>query len=205
MPVAVLSRHAPIIGQQGRYVGQLDVAADLSDGAALQNLAAGLPTGAVWISSQLARAQDTLAALARLVEEDPESLVEPAFAEQNFGQWQGRGYDEVHAETGDQVWNEPASLTPLGGESFDDLVSRVGAAIKAHTARHRGAHIIAVAHGGTIRGAVALALGCTPERALGISVDNLSLTRLDALGVEGGLRWRVGCVNGSAPPRSEEK
>lgn len=189
-------RHAPVIGEEGRYVGHRDMVADLSDTTSLQGLADQLPSNAVWISSHLVRARGTLGALAGLVEGAPEPQVEPAFAEQNFGQWQGRGYDEVYAETGHQIWNDPASLTPPGGESFNGLISRVGAAIAVRTEGHRGADIISVAHGGTIRGAVALALGCSPERALGISVDNLSLTRLDAMQVDDGIRWRIGCVNG---------
>jgi alpha-ribazole phosphatase len=188
-------RHAPVTGQEGRYVGHRDVAADVSDSGSLQRLAARLPPNAVWISSHLVRTRDTLAALAGFMDPAREPLVEPAFAEQHFGDWQGRSYDEVYAETGQQIWHDPASLTPPGGESFKALAARVAVAIETFTGRYPGADIIAVAHGGTIRAALALALGCTPDRALGVSVDNLSLTRLDAMPVDDGIRWSVGCVN----------
>jgi alpha-ribazole phosphatase len=48
-----------------------------------------------------------------------------------------------------------------------------------------------VAHGGAIRAAVAHALKIGPDSALHLSVQNLSLTRIDHT-PEG---WRVVCVN----------
>jgi broad specificity phosphatase PhoE len=73
---------------------------------------------------------------------------------------------------------------------------RVQRAIHRHTATHAGRDIVAVTHGGTIRAALALALGLMPGGALGFSVDNLSLTRLDHIaGPDGAGAWRVVGVN----------
>jgi len=58
---------------------------------------------------------------------------------------------------------------------------------------------VCVAHGGSIRGAVSQALGLHHERGLSLTIDNLSLTRLDH--IEGGTlngagqSWRVVGVN----------
>jgi len=51
--------------------------------------------------------------------------------------------------------------------------------------------VIVVAHAGTIRAALALALELSPDRALSFVIDPLSLTRLDRL--DDG--WRVVTVN----------
>lgn len=45
-------RHAPVVEQVGRLYGQTDLACDTSDTAALKALAAILPKGALWVTSQ---------------------------------------------------------------------------------------------------------------------------------------------------------
>ena len=64
---------------------------------------------------------------------------------------------------------------------------------------HVGRDIVAVAHGGSIRAALAMALGIDAAAAMALVVDTLSLTRIDH--VAGGLlrgrggAWRIGGVN----------
>ena len=56
--------------------------------------------------------------------------------------------------------------------------------------------MVAIAHGGTIRAAISLALDLEPEAVLSISIDNLSATRLDYIEDERvGSAWRVVTVN----------
>jgi broad specificity phosphatase PhoE len=50
---------------------------------------------------------------------------------------------------------------------------------------------VAVSHGGAIRAAVAYALQIGPDNALHLSVNNLSLTRME----RHSRGWRVVCVN----------
>ena len=71
--------------------------------------------------------------------------------------------------------NEPAP----GGESFMDLYNRTTRAIDRIMTEHAGKDIIAVAHGGTIKAAVGLALGGQVEAGLAFDIDNVSVTRLD--------------------------
>ena len=55
--------------------------------------------------------------------------------------------------------------------------------------------MIAVAHGGTIKAAIGLALGNQPERGLAFTVDNCSVTRLDHI-TSGSINvWRLPMVN----------
>ena len=90
----------------------------------------------------------------------------------------------------------PASERPPGGESFEDVIARVAAAMERITAEHAGRDIVAVVHGGTIRAALSVALGIDPERALGFAVDTCSVTRMDYLeGATEGAAWRIVAVN----------
>ena len=65
---------------------------------------------------------------------------------------------------------------------------------------NRGRDVIAVAHGGTIRAALGLALGLEPEACLAFTMENCSVTRIDHIDGPGmGHGWRVVTVN--RPPR----
>ena len=190
-------RHAPVTSDGGRIYGQRDIECDLSDRAAFAALAATLPREAVWVVSNLKRSQMTARAIHEAGMVAVEPIVEPGFAEQHFGAWQGRVRAEVYAERHDWrgFWLAPAHATPPGGESFVALLERTESAIRRLNARHAGRDIVAVAHGGTIRAALAVALRLDPEVALAFAADNLSLTRIDHIGEERGEAWRVGGVN----------
>ena len=76
------------------------------------------------------------------------------------------------------------------------------AAVDRLSGEHAGRDIVVVAHGGSIRAAVALALDLDPEKALALTVDNCSLTRLDHIAgaagshaADGAHSWRVGQLN----------
>jgi len=161
-----------------------------------------LPKGAVWVASNLQRTHQTAAAIGDAGHPLPEILVEPDLAEQHFGDWQGMTFDELNASKDDayhKFWVAPAHHTPPGGESFEAVIERVGPVIDRLSAEHKGRDIVAVAHGGTIRAALALALGIAPEGALAFSVHNLSITRVDHLpGAGQGGDWAVVAVNGLA-------
>ena len=199
-------RHAPVVGNGGRIHGQDDVPCDTSDTRAFQALAAALPADAVWVTSPLARAVDTAKAITAAGVPARLSIVERDLVEQNFGQWQGLWWKDIEAADDpayEAYWRAPALNAPPGGESFADLARRVAAVMGRLTAEYAGADIVAVTHGGTIRGALTLALALEPGQALSIKVDTLSLTRInhvdDAVAARRGGAWRVVGVN--LPPR----
>jgi broad specificity phosphatase PhoE len=194
-------RHAPVIGVNGRVYGQDDIDSDTGDEAEFKHLAGLLPHDAVWLVSHLKRTHQTASAIiaARVTHTVPAPIITSELAEQHFGEWQGMSYAELEAVRGAdylRFWHSPASERPPGGESFEDVVARVGAAMERVTAEHAGRDIVAVVHGGTIRAALSIALGIEPERALGFSVDTCSVTRLDHLkGAAEGAAWRIVAVN----------
>jgi alpha-ribazole phosphatase len=202
-------RHAPVTVNKGCCYGQTDFPCEVGDEAAFRAIAERLPQDAVWIASPLKRTHMTAAALVAAGARGPDPIpgpgiiIDPELIEQHFGDWQGVSYNELHARRGDEwhrFWLAPAHETPPGGENFANVVRRVGAAILRLNETYQGCDIVAVGHGGTIRAALALALGMPPENALGFAVDNLSLTRIEHFPEPGGAHgWRVAAVN--QPPR----
>ena len=201
-------RHAPV-DSGGRIYGQSDMHCDCSDTRMFTGLVEQLPHPAVWVVSDLRRTHETAAAIVRAGLPGPDRIPGPQapaladLAEQHFGDWQGLTYEELqHSRDGafHRFWHAPAHETPPGGESFVAMIERVSRAIHRLVAGHAGHDIVAVAHGGTIRSALALALGLDPEAALAFTIENCSLTRIDHIDGPGmGHGWRVVTVN--RPPR----
>jgi alpha-ribazole phosphatase len=193
-------RHAPAIDHEGRLYGQRDVDCDCSDATAMAALARALPTDAVWVTTPLKRTRETAEAIRKAAEGPPlgaEPIVEPLLMEQNFGAWQGQKRSEVIKH---RTWIAAAEEVPPGGENFVSVTMRVRRAIESMNQEYRGRDIVAVAHGGTIRSALGVALDLTPELALAFAVDNLSLTVLERFSETGRSHdWRVVTVN--RPPR----
>lgn len=187
-------RHAPIVGAPGRIYGQTDAGCDTGDRQSFRALAKLLPIDALWVISSLRRTRETAEAIATAGMAVPEPLVEPDFAEQNFGRWQGLKWEEMEAAEPaayDAFWRNPTRNAPPEGESYVAQIARTRAAIERLTAEHPGRNVVSVSHGGTIRAAVAVALGLTPEAAMAVVVDNLSVTRINYV-EDGLLRARAG-------------
>jgi alpha-ribazole phosphatase len=193
-------RHGPVHNPDRRLYGQNDIDAHFPDDNALAALRGQLPRDALWLTSGLKRTHQTAAALGRDL---AECHRHPTLNEQHFGDWQGLDFASLKQLGADfeRLWNDPGETRPPGGESFADVLDRVGETVTRLTAKHAGRDIVAVAHGGSIRAALALALGLDARAALGFRIDTLSLTRIDHVprGAEpspGSLtRWQVGGVN----------
>ena len=187
-------RHAPVPDPENRICGRLDPPCDLSDQDRLSALAQLLPRQAVVVESGLLRCTQTLGAIEAGGLPVAPALVEPSLQEQDFGRWQGRRWSELDGRDDPEVaafWINPAGVAPPGGESFAAMIERVRATIVRLNALYEGRDIIVIAHAGTIRAALAIALGLQPRAALSFVIDPLSLTRLDAV-ADG---WRVAGVN----------
>lgn len=192
-------RHAPV-PDGGRIYGQRDLDCDCTDANMFAALAKTLPRDAVWLTSQLKRTRQTAAAIMAAMggADRREPIPVPELAEQDLGDWQGLARAEFFASrtpARHNFWFAPARERAPGGESFCDVVARVGATVERLTAQFRGRAIIAVAHGGTIRAALALALRLDPEAALAFVVEHCSITRIDHLGGDAAFCWRIGTVN----------
>jgi alpha-ribazole phosphatase len=187
-------RHAPVPDPTPRITGGLDPDADISETESFAALADALPAHPVLIESGLKRCRQTAEALREAGMILPPPIIEPAFVEQDFGHWQGHSWAELSDAKDPDLkpfWAAPAATAPPGGESFLQVVDRVRPAILRLSAEHGGRDILCVAHAGSIRAALAVALDLPAEKALQFALDPLSLTRLD-VGIGG---WRVDRVN----------
>jgi broad specificity phosphatase PhoE len=194
-----LVRHA-LVDENARAIlyGVMDVplceTTLLEQAPMYQALARRLPRPAVWKVTPLSRTRRTAEAIFAAGYPRSEPQVEPDLIEQSLGEWQGL----PHAELPERLtlpkhafWPLSGDERPPGGETMNDVIARVGAALERLSVEHRGQDVVIVSHGGAIRGAIAHALRIGPDNALHLSVQNLSLTRLERH--EDG--WRVVCVN----------
>lgn len=157
-------------------------------------LATRLPRPARWYVTPLSRTRQTAEAIWRAGYPEPEATVEPGLIEQSMGEWHGTPHAEVPGKLSlpaHPFWPLGAHERPPGGESIADVIERVGVTMERLAAAHRGEDVVVVSHGGTIRAAIAHALRIGAENALHLSVENISLTRLERFTAA----WRVTCVN----------
>ena len=162
-------------------------------------LAARLPERAHWLVSPLSRTHRTAEAIfdAGYTLADgsrPALQVEPELIEQNLGRWQGLTYDRLPGHLHlppHPFWPVGATDRPPEGESVADVCARVGHLLDRLAAQYARQDVVAIAHGGVIRCALAHALRVHAETALHFSVQNLSITILERLDAG----WRVVTVN----------
>lgn len=192
-------RHAPVREDGGRIYGQKDIGCDTSDSVVMEAVGKILPHKAVWYASNLKRTHQTAEAIWAAGFPKPATLIqEAAFAEQNLGEWQGLNRAAFFASRPVEVgsyWFAPIDDPAPGGESFLDVYNRVRAAVDRINAAHAGRDVIVVAHGGTIKAAIGLALGGMVEKGLAFTIDNCSVTRLDHLASQSHSGWRLPMVN----------
>jgi alpha-ribazole phosphatase len=187
MPVSelLLIRHAPAL-HEGRLAGRRDVPADTRDAQVLTALRRAAGAVDQVIASPALRCRQTAAALWH----DMPAHLDERLWEQDFGTWEGLPFDEV-PDTGTLPLADLAAHAPPGGESFAAMCARVIPALE-EIGDLEGRTAI-VAHAGTVRAGLAMALGVTAP-ALGFMVHPLSITRL--IPCEG--VWAIGNVNAVA-------
>jgi alpha-ribazole phosphatase len=190
-------RHAPVREDGGCIYGQKDLGCDTSDRIVFEAVGKILPRNATWYASTLKRTHQTADAIWAAGFPRPSAMPhEKAFAEQHLGEWQGMNRAAFLASRPvGSHWFAAIDEPAPGGESFMDLYNRVKLAIDRINLEQAGKDVIAVAHGGTIKAAVGLALGGLVEKGLAFDIDNCSVTRLDHLASAGHASWRLPMVN----------
>lgn len=184
-PRLILVRHGLADGAAGRCVGHADLALSAPGAAAVRRLVRSWsgPPPARLVTSDLARAADTAALFADAwgMRAEPDARLR----EMHFGEWEGRGWDEIGAGDAARLhrwmsgWTEERAP---GGEGFPDVAARVAAWVADLRAScGGGATVLAVAHAGSIRALLCHLLGWTPAQAFRARVDHAHATAL-ALG-----------------------
>lgn len=178
----VLVRHGITpLNEQSRYQGVLD--ADLSAAGVaqahalrgrLQNLVDRLPGPVAVHSSDRLRALRTAA----LALPGRRAHVTPALRELDFGEFDGRTYEDNLARFGADftAWiDRPDQVTPRGGESLSALTART---LGWTESLPRTGSVVAFTHGGPIRALLAAARGVAFTRITS-SVEPCAIIVLD--------------------------
>ena len=164
-----------------RIQGQLDIGLNQLGRWQAQRLAEALADEALdaVYASDLARARDTAQPLARRA--GLAVHTDPGLRERGFGVFEGLTFDEIEQRfpDGARRWRQrDASFGSEGGETLTAFYARAVAAVTALAARHRGQHIVVVAHGGVLdalyRAATRVALAAPRTGQVG----NASINRL---------------------------
>ena len=171
----ILVRHTePEASARGRCYGRLDI--DLSDEGrrhadALGTALASFGVRAV-LSSPLRRARETARLIGARLRLEPR--VHPDLAEIDFGELEGRAYEEIAVSDPSlyRAWMErPTAVRFPGGESYSDLRERVLAALAEIRAEHPDSVVTLVAHGGVIRVILASALALPDDEIFRLAQD----------------------------------
>lgn len=178
----LLIRHAePDEDARGRCYGRLDVGLSPTGLVSAKRLAESLhdvELEKVYVSPRR-RAVQTVAALGGT------PSVDDRLRELDFGELEGRTYDEIERERPVffRRWMETPTLVRFpGGESYAELRERVAAAVDDVVAAHAGRTVGLVSHGGVIRAALVVALGLPDDRAFAFDVGYARISVVDWFG-----------------------
>ena len=151
MTTIVLVRHGETdLNRDRRFRGRLDVPLNAVGRGQAEACARRItdewkPTGVY--SSPLSRAVQTAQPIARGLGLSVQ--VDAAFADLDYGQWQGLTLDEARRRWPDLVeaWHKDAAcVAPPGGESLLEVQSRAVAGLRAIVARREPTTLVVVAH-----------------------------------------------------------
>ena len=180
----LLVSHASTAAQRaGRFPADdpLDARGLAAAGAARTRLA--LPDDAAVFVSPALCARETALALGLA------ATLDDALADIGYGDWQGRRLADLAAEAPQELaaWTHDPDAAPHGGESFSQLVKRIGTWLEARSAAmggtssgasHRAPHVVAVTHAALVRAAIVYALGASAAVFPRIEIAPLSVVEL---------------------------
>ncbi|WP_379155165.1 histidine phosphatase family protein [Paenibacillus sp. sgz5001063] len=162
----VLMRHGQTLwNKEHRYLGSTDLALLPEAKAEL----AALPqppelAGNFWrvYCSDLSRCRETLALIAPALMQT--ASYDSRLREMNFGDWEGQTYEQLQHHSRYRSWiDDPAAVTPPGGESWSAFTERVehflsgllqsaaAASVLGNSGHPGSMRVLIVTHGGVIR------------------------------------------------------
>jgi alpha-ribazole phosphatase len=179
----LLIRHAqPQADASGRCYGTLDIglsARGLRQGRHLARTLDQVRLEAVY-SSARQRALETASAIGQPHGLTP--IVEEDLREIDFGDFEGRSYDEIaqsHPRLYRRWMEAPTQIEFPNGESYTTLRTRVLTAVDTIRRRHENTITAVVAHGGAIRAVLSDCLGIPDERIFRIDQSYGAISIID--------------------------
>lgn len=133
-------------------------------------------------SSPIGRALETAEYISGLNRD--EIIKKDGFKEMAFGKWEGLEFDKLEGEDRIQynnLWNDPENYESIGGENFDDVISRLERDLKDLVKNHQGEEVLLISHGVLIRVLTSLILKKEELKNLwdGPVTPNTSLTIIE--------------------------
>jgi alpha-ribazole phosphatase len=169
-----------------RYQGQTDTTLNEDGREQVMRLAERLRSEKLdaLYASDLQRAWETAKRVVERVAVRPHLTVQPdpRLREISFGEWEGKTHEEIaqdDPESLNEWFDDPMHRSPPGGETLQDVVKRVEAAYDHILKQHPDQTVAIVAHGGTLRVLLCLALDVRPEIYWRFRFDVASLSELN--------------------------
>ena len=167
MQIFLIRHPRPLLGA-GICYGQLDVEAEDPQPTA-DRLRALLPAGTPVVASPLRRSRRLAEAL------HAQPLFDRRLMEINFGEWEGRGWDQIERALLDAWAADVLHFSPPGGESAAMLQARVVDCV----AELRATSVALVTHAGAIRAALGHWLRLPVGEWSQLALDFGSITLVD--------------------------
>jgi probable phosphoglycerate mutase len=149
-----------------------------------RSLLPDLPHPSAVYASPMIRTQETAGAVGRRLGLPVE--VDPAFAECDFGEWEGLVAEEIESRWPGQLkrWHVDAEFRAPGGESIEDVGVRVGAALERLREGGVDRTVVVVSHSVTIRAAIGLTIGAPSSvwASVRVAAASISIVRIWADG-----------------------
>ena len=147
------------------------------------------------ISSPMARARETAHIIA-----EPNAVpveIDPRLHEVDVGLWEGRSWEWVKQENGEaykRFMSSPDTVGYPGGESYNDVLTRIRPAIQDHIKKNAGA-ILIVGHSVVNRVYLANVLGLSLRDARRIPQQNCCINVIDCFRTPEGIDMKLRTVN----------
>lgn len=180
-----LVRHGDVEGNSGEvrtFAGARDLELTplgLRQAEAVANRLKGERIDAVY-SSTLQRAWRTAEGIA--AHHGLQNTRDARWNEVNYGDWEGLSEEQIlagHAELWKQRVDDPWSIAPPGGESYQMLWARLEPAWNQILESHAGQTVVIVGHNGSLRVLLCQLLGAPPANARRLRIGNCSMTKVD--------------------------
>jgi len=147
------------LNQAERVMGDGDDG-DINDTGREQATAAGIKIAReldgidVIVSSSMLRTRSTAEIVAREIGYTGEIVIDPELREQSYGEWQGKDFNDLRAESMKRYGTEK-NWTRIyrdnNAEPYAAFEERIACAYERIVARYPGKNVLIVAHGGTLR------------------------------------------------------
>jgi phosphoserine phosphatase len=131
-----------------------------------------------------------------IVQPEPVRLTPmPSFVDMDYGDWQGRTYEEVQQSDPERFaqWFQAPHLAVIpGGETLPGVAARVAETMRTIAARHRGETVLLVGHDSVNRVLLLLALDLPLSRYWHLRQDPCAMNLVTRDDVRG---WNVASMN----------